>query len=55
MTDMHFGFILAAFMVAAVILTALSLWIAIDYRRVTKAIAALEHSGATRRAETKTS
>ena len=52
MNETHFEFILAAFTVAAVILSALSLWIAIDYRIVTHALSALEKGGAKRRGKT---
>ena len=51
MDDPHFGFILAAFVLAAVIMSALALWIILDYRHVTRALSALEQSGTRRRSD----
>jgi heme exporter protein D len=51
MDDPHSGYILAAYGVAALVLIGLIGWIWIDHRMVTRALAALEESGARRRAK----
>jgi heme exporter protein D len=45
----HAGFIVAAYAVAAVIVTALMLWVVADYRAQRRALAALEARGVARR------
>ena len=51
LTDPHFGFIVAAYLVAGLILLGVSLWIWIQHRRVTRALDELEQSGLRRRSE----
>ena len=51
LTDPHFGFILAAYLIAALILFGVSLWIWLDHRHVTRALDQLEQAGLRRRAE----
>ncbi|TAK46809.1 MAG: heme exporter protein CcmD [Xanthobacteraceae bacterium] len=45
----HAGFIVAAYGVAVIVVTALIGWIAADYRRQTRTLRRLEASGITRR------
>ena len=49
--DPHSGYILAAYAVAGLIVIGLFVWIWIDHRSVTHALAALEETGARRRAK----
>jgi heme exporter protein D len=45
----HFGFIAAAYATAAVIVSALIMWVALDYRAQRRKLADLEMRGLTRR------
>ena len=49
--DPHFGFLLAAYVVAAVTLAGLILWVVLDHRAQTRALEALKAAGITRRAK----
>ena len=51
LTDPHFGFILTAYLIAALILIGVILWIWLDHRHVMRALDELEQSGARRRSE----
>ena len=50
-TDPHFGFILTAYLIAALILIGVILWIWLDHRHLMRALDELEQSGARRRSE----
>ena len=47
----HFGFIAAAYATAAVIVGALTVWVALDHRAQKRKLADLEMRGITRRSE----
>jgi heme exporter protein D len=47
----HAGFIVAAYAVAVLVITALIAWIVLDHRAQQRRLAALEASGVTRRSE----
>ncbi|WP_342360217.1 heme exporter protein CcmD [Terrarubrum flagellatum] len=51
MTPDHWPFVIAAYVAAGVIIIAMILWSALDYRSVTRGLSELEGRGARRRGE----
>jgi heme exporter protein D len=49
--DPHFGFILAAYLIAALVFVGLVSWIVTDYRLQTRTLEQLEASGVRRRSD----
>jgi heme exporter protein D len=49
--DPHTGFIVAAYLVAALVVASLATWVVVDHRMQRRALAELEARGVTRRSD----
>jgi heme exporter protein D len=49
--DPHAGFVLAAYLAAALVMAALAAWVVLDHRTQARALAELEARGVTRRSD----